>query len=153
MNYLILETLGKQGALVNDDAGRRALSGLEEVGDDTRVIQVPVAQGNFLFDISALVAPSLSGEFVAEPVVAELHHKVDSDRLVSVIVIVALPDGSEGIDTQFPVVAEVPSQGFHVGPIKVAAECHTLLVGLSAGFYFIAGLVGDDLALSIRQLA
>ena len=153
MDNLILETRGKQGALVNDDTGRRALSGLEEIGDNAGVIQMPVAQGNFLFDIGALVSPSLSSKFVAEAIVTELHHEVDSHRLVSVIVIVALPDGSEGIDTQFPIVAEVPSQGFHVGPIKVAAEGHALLIGLTTSFYFIAGLIGNDLTLSICQLA
>ena len=153
MDNLILETFGKKRALINDDAGRRALSGLEEIGDDAGVIQVPVAQGNFLFDIGPLVAPSLSGEFVAEAIVTELHHEVDSHRLVSVIVIVALPDGPEGVDAQFPVVAEIPPQCFHVGPIQVAAEGHSLLIGLAAGFYFIAGLVGDDLTLSICQLA
>ncbi len=113
---------------------------------------MPVTQGNFLFDIGALVAPSLPGELIAEPVIPEFHHEVNPHRLVSIIVIVTLPDGPEGIDAQFPVIPEIPSQSFHVGSIEVAAEGHALLVGLTTGFDFIASLVGNDLPLGICQL-
>ena len=153
MDDLILKSRWKHGPFVNDDARWGTLSGLEEVGDNSRVIQVPVAERDFLFNIGALVAPSFPGEFVAESVVSELHHEVDPDGLVSIIIIVALPDRSKGIDTELPVVTEVPSEGFHVGPVHVAAEGHALLVGLAAGLYFIASLVSDDLAIGIRQLA
>lgn len=85
--------------------------------------------------------------------VAEFHHVVDANALIAVIIVVALPESAEGIDRDHPVVAEIPAQCFKLGAIHVAAENHALTVGFPVCFYFESGLVHDQLAVLVLNLA
>ena len=91
------------------------------------------------------------GDLVPVAVVAELHDVVDAHALVTVVVVVALPDRAEGIDRDLPVVAEVPAERLDAGAVELAAEHHAILVGGVAAAHLVAGLVGDDLAVLVVQ--
>ena len=88
VDHLATIAVGKQRALVDTDPGGRSLSRLQQVGDDTRIVQVPVPPGNLGLDGRPRLAPGGPGEFVLVAVVAELHHVIDARALVAIVVVV-----------------------------------------------------------------
>jgi hypothetical protein len=111
VDHLAAEDFGEQVAFVDAEAGGGTGAGLEEVGDDARIVEMPMALGNVILLVGATRAPAGAGHFVGVAVVAELHHEVDADALIAVVVVVRLPEGAEGIDGDLVVVAEVPADG------------------------------------------
>ena len=152
MDHLAVEFCGEEGTFVDEDAGGAACAGLEEVRDDAGVLEVPVGGLDFLVGFGVAFGPACAGGFVAIAVVAEFHDEVDADPLVAVVVVIRLPDGTEGIDGGFPVVAEVPCDGFEVGAVRVAAEDHAFLVGFAGIADDIACGVGDGFAVFVFEL-
>ena len=84
----------------------------------------PVLQRNLIFQVDPIGSPRRTGLFVFVPVVALLHHKINTSPAVAIIVIVALPQRAERVDRGFPVVAEVVSQHFKVGTIQITSKGH-----------------------------
>ena len=151
VDQLAVEDFGQEVALVNADAGRRASAGLQQVGHDTGIVEVPVPVRDLLLDVRPRGGPTGAGDLVLEAVVAELHDVVDAHAFVTVVVVVALPDRAERIDRELPVVAEVPAKRLDVGAVELTAEHHAILVGGVAAAHLVAGLVDDDLAVFVVE--
>ncbi len=95
VNHFVMKTLRQQTAFVDGDPGRRARTGLQHVGDHARIVEVPVTQRNFSFQVDPLRLPTGSGQFIEVAVVAMLHHEIDPCAAIAVVVVVALPDRTE----------------------------------------------------------
>ena len=143
------EAIGEERPLVDADPGRRSRAGLKEVGDDTGIVQVPMALRYFGLEIRPRHLPACSGALVDVAVVAPLHDEVDPHPLIAVVVVVALPERAVGIDRDFVVVAEVVAENLEVAAVGIAAEHHPLPVGLAAVVDDIPHPVDDRLALRI----
>ncbi len=111
-----------------------------------------MSQGNLLFDVGTLIAPTPTGKLPAITVVAKLHHIVDANTAVAVVIVVGLPDGTEAIHRNFPVVAEVPAESLKIRTILVTTENHALLIGFPTVVHLVAGFVDDRFAILILDL-
>ena len=87
---------------------------------------VPVFQGNFFLRVCSVSLPARAGYFVGIAIVTILHHKVDPNTFVAVVIVVRLPEGAVGVGGNFIIVAKVMAQHLYVFAIGVAAERHTL---------------------------
>ena len=152
MNDLAAENLGQGFAFINTNARGRAGSGLEQIGDHPRVVLVPVLERDLRLHADPRLPPARTGDFVGVAVVAVLHHLVDADPLVAIVIVVALPKTAKGVDVDFPVVAEIPAQHFQIGPVQLTAEDHALAVG---AIVFIGAFdpmdVGDEVAILVTE--
>ena len=142
----------KQLAFVETNSSRSSRSRLDEIRDDTRVIQVPVPQWDFCFPSSAVGLPPGTGLLVFVSVVAVFDDIVDPHSAVAVVIVVRLPQPAERVDSHFPVVTEVPGERFEVGPIEVTAKDHALLVRLASVFDDVALLVDNRLSVLVADL-
>jgi hypothetical protein len=86
----------------------------EQRGNDTWVIEVPVSLWDFGFPVGAFRLPTGAGDFIHVSIVAKFHDVVDSGSAVTVVIIIGLPDGTEGVDSSFVVVTEVMAEYFHI---------------------------------------
>src|SRR5205085_2155216 len=88
------------------DAGRRAEAGAHDLGDDARLLLVPVA---------------LAGAARMIAVVAARHHVTDARLLVAVVVVVRQEDAAETVNAALVVVAEIVGDQLQVLAVHVAA--------------------------------
>ena len=152
VDELVLEDFRQQLAFVDCNAGGRTCAGLQQVGHDSRIVEMPVTLGNLALPSRALLTPARAGQFVAVAEIAVLHHVVDADALVAVIVVVGLPNGAERIHRQFIVVAEVVSQDLDPREVLVQSECEALPIGFAAGDDLVALGIDDQPAIGRVQL-
>ncbi len=111
-----------------------------------------MTRGNVLLHVGALVAPSLTREFAAITVIAELHDVIDADAAVAVVIVVGLPNAAEAVHGRFPVVAEIPTQSLEIRTVLVATKDHALLVGITTIVDLVSCLVDDRLAVLVLDL-
>ena len=111
-----------------------------------------MTQRDFCLKVCPRVTPAGAGEFVFVSVVTVLHDVVNADSAVTIVVVVALPHGAKAVDTEFPVVAEVPSERFKIATVEVAAKRHAFLVGLAVGDNFVAGSIDNNFAVFVLDL-
>ena len=153
MEGLAVEDAGEEGAFIDLHAGGAARAGHEHVRDDTGVVLMPVTLRDLALDADARRLPACAGHFVGVAVVAELHDVVDAHAFVAVVVVVGLPHRAEAIDSDFPVVAEVPGEHLDLATIQFAAEDHALLI---RAVVLIGALhavdVGDEVAILVAEL-
>ncbi len=97
---------------------------IEQVGDDARIVLVPVLLGDGGFEIGPRRLPAGAGHLVAIAVVAVFEQIVDADGPVAVVVVVRLPQAAEGIDGQFVVVAEVVGEDLEAAAVQLATKGH-----------------------------
>ena len=128
-NHLIPEHLREQPAFVNRYAGGRPRPGLQEIGDHSRIVLVPVPRRNFRMLPRALRAPARPRHLIAVAVVAPFYYIVNAATVETVIVVVRLPDISKRIHRQLVVVAEIVPQHVQPSSIAIAAERHAPGVG------------------------
>src|SRR5436190_310909 len=91
------------------------------------------------YQSATISEPSGASEFVFVTVVAELHHEIDADPLVAIVVIVALPQRAEAVGGDLPVVAEVPAERLELSAVHVATKNHPFLIRLAAVVHFVTG--------------
>ena len=144
VNDLTAEHLGQQAAFINADAGRRALPGLQEIWNHPGIIQMPMAKGDFLLHIGAFARPGRAGHFVLEPEISVLHHVVDADAFIAVIIVVGLPERAERVDGHLIVIAEIVGQHFEFGTVDVHSENHAVAIRHRIAAGLRARLAGDD---------
>ena len=152
MDDLVLESCRQQMAFVHRDTRGRSRAGLNQVGNNAGIIQVPMSFPDFLPHANAFCLPIVTGLFILVSIVPVLHHKVDSRSPVSIIVVVGLPHRAERINRDFPVVSEIPTQCFNIAAIKVAAKHHSLLVWLARIVDNVARHIEDWFTVGCLQL-
>ena len=113
---------------------------------------MPMARGYVGRHPNPFRLPAGSGQFIPVTVVAELHHGIDADSSIAIIVVVRLPDAAERIDGDHPVIAKVPRQSFELAEVGIAAKDHALLVRLHRLGDGVARHVGQRSPLSILEL-
>lgn len=91
VNHLVMETGGQQSPFVDQNAARRTGAGLQQVGNDARVIKVPMAKRDLRFRVDPVRLPIRAGQFVPVAIIPVLHHEIDPGPAVAIVVIVALP--------------------------------------------------------------
>src|ERR1051325_756147 len=91
------------------------------------VVRLLVLRGALALRCLPPRAPARAGDLIREPVVAELHHKIDAHAAVPVVVIVRLPERAERIDGDLVIVAKIPAERLDVGAIEVADRKSTRL--------------------------
>ena len=105
-----------------------------------------------------MLAPACAGEFLAVAVVATLEDVVDADAVVAVVVVVRLPNVSEGVDCHFVIVAEVVPEHLELAAVRITAKNHSAPVGRSCVFeaahlaaveHVVAGGVDDQFAVCV----
>src|SRR5688500_8997880 len=104
MDHVVVKIL-QEFTFVEEDAGWGTAAGLEEVWDTAWVVQMLVWFGFSLLHVGALGGPRRAGHFIGVTEVAVVHHVVDADAAVAVVVVVRRPHGAEGIEGDFVVVA------------------------------------------------
>ena len=87
VNHLAMELPRKQVAFVDQDSGRRTETGDQQVRRNARVVLMPHPPLHGGFEIGSIGPVVGAGSFVAVAVVAVLHHKVDSARTRSVVIV------------------------------------------------------------------
>ena len=98
MYDLIAEFIWQQASFVNGDTCWRTGTGDQHVGNHAWIVEVPVSLWNLWFPVRAFDLPSCTVRLIGVTIVAELHHEIDARGSVAVIVVVGLPQSSEGID-------------------------------------------------------
>ena len=101
VNDLVAIGFGQQFSFINNNAGWRAGAGVQKIWHDTRIILMPLVK-NFRLLCSAFglgltpgFGPTGARHFVGIAKVAALHHIIDADAAVAIIVVVGLPHGAE----------------------------------------------------------
>ncbi len=147
-----MKTLREERSLVDADPRGRAAAGHQEVGHHPGVVLVPVAERNLRLDVRAAGLPAGASSLVHIAIVAILKDGVDPHPLVAVVVVVALPERSEGVDSHLVVVAEVVAKHLEVAAVGPAAKYHSLPVGLAGGVDGIAEPVDNRPAVTIVHM-
>ena len=138
---------------------------MEHVRDDAGPALVPVRLLAGLAGDQLAVAAPVGAARALEAEVAALHDIVDADTLVPVVVVVALPDGAEAVETQLVIVAEVVADHVKLLRRRVPAESHAVLeaevvarlglaaVGLALAADLAAEGVGDGRSVGVLDVA
>ena len=130
MDQLALKHRGQQLSLVDRDPRGRTGARVQQVGDDARIIGVPVPVRNVRMHSRTFFYPGTAGQLVMVTKIAELHDVIDAHRRIAVVVVVTLPDRAERIDRGHPIVPKVPTQRLQFAAVQVTAKYHSLLIGL-----------------------
>ena len=104
---------------------------------------------DFFFPVGTFDLPALAGEFIHIAIISEFHHKVNSRRAVSIIIVIRLPQRAKRIDRHLVVVAEIVTQHFHIGQVLVASEHHPLTIRLATVIYNASPTILDGIAIPI----
>src|SRR5690606_19979199 len=107
MDNLAMRTRGTKAASIDGRPRCRASTGLKQVANYSGIVEVPMAYRNFIFHVCSASPPAGAGKLVGIAVVSVFHHIVDAGAFVSIVIVVRLPEGAEGIHRGFVIVPEV----------------------------------------------
>ena len=102
-----------------------------------------------LFHVGTLGTPCSSSKLILVAVITILHHIIDAHPAVTIIIIVALPQRTEAVDGDHPVITKVPAQRLHLTAIKSTAKHHPFLIRGALIVHHITSEIGHGIAVLI----
>ena len=107
VDHHILKLRAQRPSLIDRHPRRRTCARLQKIRHHAGIILIPVPQRNLRLHIRPLRAPPGSRQLIRVAVVAKLHHIIDPNALVPVVIVIALPHRPERIHRHLVVVPEI----------------------------------------------
>ncbi len=91
VDHLVAKNFGQQASFVNRNAARRSRARLQQIGYNTRIIQMPVAKRDFFFEIGPAGAPTGACHLISKPIISTFHYVIDPHAFIPIVIVVGLP--------------------------------------------------------------